>query len=51
MDGRLVLTGGDAATLAGLPEMNASERTGAELDVLGMDASRHADSADPAAGT
>ncbi|MFD3454139.1 DNA polymerase III subunit alpha [Streptomyces sp. NPDC058691] len=42
-DGQLALTGGEAAASppAGLPDMDAGERLGAELDVLGMDASRH----------
>jgi error-prone DNA polymerase len=40
-DGQLPLIGGESAPPAGLPEMDDGERLGAELDVLGMDASRH----------
>ncbi len=40
-DGQLPLAVGESAPPAGLPEMDADERLGAELDILGMDASRH----------
>lgn len=43
-DGQLTLTGGEgepAFAPAGLPDMDDGERLGAELGVLGMDASRH----------
>ncbi|MEY9967622.1 error-prone DNA polymerase [Streptacidiphilus sp. MAP12-16] len=41
VDGQLSLAGGETAVRAGLPEMTEGERTGAELEVLGMDTSRH----------
>ncbi|TKA09032.1 DNA polymerase III subunit alpha [Actinacidiphila oryziradicis] len=40
-DGQLPLAEGRSAAPAGLPDMDAGERLGAELGVLGMDASRH----------
>ncbi|MDJ0346863.1 DNA polymerase III subunit alpha, partial [Streptomyces sp. PH10-H1] len=40
-DGQLSLAAGESAVPAGLPDMDAGERTGAELDVLGMDTTRH----------
>ncbi|AEW93296.1 MULTISPECIES: DNA polymerase III subunit alpha [Streptomycetaceae] len=40
-DGQLTLTTREEVPAAGLPEMDDGERLGAELDVLGMDASRH----------
>jgi error-prone DNA polymerase len=41
-EGQLPLGGDDSrAEAAGLPDMDATERLGAELGVLGMDASRH----------
>ncbi|MGW3241399.1 DNA polymerase III subunit alpha [Streptomyces sp. NPDC001070] len=43
-DGQLTLAGGEgvpAFASAGLPDMDDGERLGAELGVLGMDASRH----------
>ncbi|MBY8878564.1 DNA polymerase III subunit alpha [Actinacidiphila acidipaludis] len=42
LEGQLPLAGNEeAATPAGLPDMDEAERLGAELGVLGMDASRH----------
>jgi error-prone DNA polymerase len=40
-DGQLTLAEGESAPPAGLPDMDERERLGAELDVLGMDTSRH----------
>jgi error-prone DNA polymerase len=41
-EGQLPIGGAeDRAEAAGLPDMNATERLGAELGILGMDASRH----------
>lgn len=39
--GQLPLAEAAAAAPAGLPDLDAAERIGAELDVLGMDVSRH----------
>jgi error-prone DNA polymerase len=40
-DGQLTFVEGRSAPPAGLPDMDERERLGAELDVLGMDTSRH----------
>ncbi|MFD0418881.1 DNA polymerase III subunit alpha [Streptomyces sp. NPDC127108] len=40
-DGDAVESGGSTAALTGLPAMDSSEQLAAELDVLGMDVSRH----------
>jgi error-prone DNA polymerase len=40
-DGQLPLVGGEVTAPSGLPDMDGQERLGAELGVLGMDASRH----------
>ncbi|NEA75607.1 DNA polymerase III subunit alpha [Streptomyces sp. SID13588] len=39
--GQLALAAQESAVPAGLPDMNAGERTGAELEVLGMDTTQH----------